>query len=225
MKELTKQLGLTLLLGCLACGALSAGPINYTRPIITSETFVLPNETDTLTIVLDNNGAIFGPPGSTIGWSFLAEWDGTNNYVSFTGSSLGSLVSPETNNSFLVAYTDFIGLNGGPGPSHAVGPSAPGNDWSDFFDATAMTGVGSYQISNDGSLAILGAQDTGQITFNFDIFQGDPSAGGTYLQSGSLYGDSTAFSVTVTPEPGTFWLMCAAAGMAALWRVRKQPHA
>jgi hypothetical protein len=41
-------------------------------------------------------------------------------------------------------------------------------------------------------------------------------------KSDSLYGDSTAFSVTATPEPGTFWLLCAAAGMAALCRVRKQ---
>ena len=219
MKELTKQLGVALLLGCFACGALSAREIRYTGPI-TTKFFVFPDETDTLTIVLDNNGAILGPPGSTIGWSFLMEWTARNNYLSFTGSSLGSPLSPETNNSFLVAYTDFIGLNGGPNGS--LSPNGPDSNWTQFFDAATMNGVGSYQIFSDESLAILDAQDNGQITFNFDIFKGDPSTGGTSLLSDSFYGDSTAFSVTVTPEPGAFWLMCAAAGMAALCRVRKQ---
>jgi hypothetical protein len=145
------------------------------------------------------------------------DWTATNNFISFTGSSLGSVLSGETNNGFLAAYTDFIGANSGPN-GIALGPGT----WTQSFDGTATTGVGSYQISSDESLAILYAQDNGQITFNFDIFMGDPSAGGTYLLSDSLYGDSTAFSVTATPEPGTFWLMCAAAGMAALCRVRKQ---
>jgi hypothetical protein len=119
----------------------------------------------------------------------------------------------------IYAYTDFIGANSGPN-GIALGPGT----WTQSFDGTATTGVGSYKISADESLAILDAQDDSQGTFNFDIFKGDPAAGiPTDLGSFSYYGNSTAFSVTVaTPEPGTFWLLCAAAGMAALCRVRKQ---
>ena len=213
MRKLTKHIFGLLLTVCFAGGRLSAGPL-FTDQIIGGER-------DTLSIVLDPpNGAVSGLANSRIGWGFTVDWTATNNFISFTGSSLGSVLSGETNNSFLGIYNDFIGQNSGPN-GIALGPGT----WTQSYDGIgiATTGVGLNWIL-DPSLAIPGAQDTGQITFNFDIYSGDPASGiPTDLGSFSYYGNSTAFSVTVaTPEPGTFWLMCAAAGMAALCRVRKQ---
>jgi hypothetical protein len=79
------------------------------------------------------------------------------NFISFTGSSLGSVLSGETNNSFLAAYTDFIGANSGPN-GIALGPGT----WTQSYDGIATTGVGENWIS-DPSRAIPGAQDTGQM--------------------------------------------------------------
>jgi len=210
MKKLTIHILGLLLAVCFAGGRLPASPLFITGTI--------GGETDTLSIVLSPLRAIVGQPGATVGWGFTVDWTATNNYISFTGSSLGSVLAGETNSSFLAGYTDFIGANSGP-DGIALGPGT----WTQLFSATATTGVGSYAISANPALAIIGAQDTGQITFNFDIYSGDPATGSpTDLGSFSFYGNSTDFSVTVTPEPGTLWLLCAAAGVAALWRVRRE---
>jgi hypothetical protein len=213
MKKLTIHILGLLLAVCFADGSLSASPLFTTGTI--------GGETDTLSIILSPlSGAIVGQPGATVGWGFTVDWTATNNFISFTGSSLGSVLAGETNSSFLAGYTDFIGANSGPN-GIALGPGT----WTQSFNSVSTTGVGAYAISANPSLAIVGAQDTGQITFNFDIYSGDPSVGSpTDLGSFSFYGNSTAFSVTVTsamPEPGTLWLLCAAAGMAALWRVKQ----
>src|ERR1017187_952915 len=119
------------------------------------------------------NGAVSGLASSRIGWGFTVDWTATNNFISFTGSSLGSVLSGETNNSFLGVYNDFIGQNSGPN-GIALGPGT----WTQSYDGIgiATTGVGLNWIL-DPSLAIPGAQDTGQITFNFDIYSGDPASG------------------------------------------------
>src|SRR5579863_1871469 len=83
-------------------------------------------DTDTISIALDPlSGAVDGVAGATVGWGFMVNWTSTNgDWVSFTGSSLGSVAQGETNPSLLACvscYTDFIGAQGGPG-DFALGP-------------------------------------------------------------------------------------------------------
>ena len=97
--------------------------------------------------------------------------------------------------------------------------------WTQAFDNGAQTGAGAYQIAPD---APASAQDTGQITFDFDVYSGDPAldSAAAYLGSYSYYGNSTEFSVTVdaattaTPEPGTTWLLIGGAMALTLDSVR-----
>src|SRR5579883_2041647 len=180
-------------------------------------TGVIGGETDSLLIHLDPViYPISGGPGATIGWGFSVQWTASQNYISFTGSSLGSVLSGETNSSLLAAYTDFIGANSGP-DGIALGPGT----WNQKFDPAAGTGVGAYQISLS---AVPNAVDTGQITFNFDVYSGNPVGSGSYLGSFSYYGPSTAFSVVITPEPGTLGLLtCAGLAFALLRRWKGRP--
>lgn len=183
------------------------------------------SETNEITISLrPANGAVTGLAGQAVGWGFEVNWVGTNNWLSFTGSGLGSLLAPQTNPSFLASYTDNIGFLGGP-TSFAM---MPNTTWLVEF---ADGGVGSYQISSNPLLAIVGAEDTGQITFTYDVYDGDPLNGGNSLGGGSYYGPETAFRVTVAgqtelpadlPEPASFLLLGSGALIiAGITRSRK----
>ena len=201
-----------------------------------SMTFVVGGETDTLHIALNpSSGVVHGQPGSTVGWGFTVTWTGTNNWLSFTGTSLGSATSPETNCSIMASYTgpgcpaggytDMLGLQGGPTDFGM----APGTTWTQAFDGVS-NGVGAYAISADPSLLLTGASDTGQITFNFDIYSGNPNVDGVTAYPGySYYGSTTAFSVTVdapgqsAPEPDTFALLGAGLALAGLFSCRRAP--
>jgi hypothetical protein len=162
---------------------------------------------DSLSISLDPlSGAVSGQPGSAVGWGFEVDWTSTNgDWISFTGSSVGS----ESNPSILTIYNDFIGAQGGP-VDFAVSPTT--SPWIESFDGAAQ-GVGSYLISGT---AVVGAQDLGRITFNYDVYNGDPMNGGSPVAQGLSYsGRSTEFSVLVTapqtsvPEPPSLALLCA----------------
>jgi hypothetical protein len=205
MRTSKKYLLATMVLGCFGGSSLFGGTILLTP---TSG-----GETDSLSIALNPvNGAIHGAAGSTVGWGFTVNWGATANYISFTGSSLGSVASGgnESNNSLLAGYTDFIGAQSAPD-----GIALGNGTWSEVFDNGAQTGVCAYQIASN---APSSAQDTGQITFNFDVYSGDPATNpsAAYLASYAYYGSSTEFSVTVdapsatTPEPGTIWLLLGA---------------
>ena len=204
-----KHLIAGLMLGLAACANLAAGSLPAGDSL-----FMQPNPL---------NGAVNGLPGATVGWGFTVNWTSTNgDWISFTGSSLGSAApgGNETNPSVLALYTDFIGLQGGP-DDFAVGPSD--SPWTETFDGVSQ-GIGSYLITSDPSQA--GANDSGQITIDFDLYNGDPLGPGTYLASYSYYGPSTEFSVTVdapapgsaTPEPATGTLCAAALGALLAWR-------
>ncbi len=211
MKTITTFVA-TLISGIvLVCGNLAAGTV--TIPDLPA------GDTDTLSIQLDPvNGALIGAAGGTVGWGFTVNWTSTDgDWISFTGSSLGSVAQGETNPGLNESYTDFIGQQGGT----ADYGLAPGT-WTESFD-DVLRGVGAYQIVSDPSIAEPGAQDTGQITFDFVIYDGDPlTADQIGDDSYSYYGSSTDFSVTVassTPEPATFGLLLAGAGIlaAAIW--------
>lgn len=173
-------------------------------------------DTDTVSIQLSPlNGAVDGVSGSKVGWGFTVNWTSTDgDWISFTGSSLGSPAQGETNPSLLglSGYADFIGAQGGP-VDFALSPGAWTQSFNDtpgsgvIADATfgIGSGVGSYTISGNPTVAVPGAQDTGQITFDFQVYNGDPLGGGTQIGAStySYAGTSTVFSVTVdaTPSP------------------------
>jgi hypothetical protein len=207
------------ILGCFGGSSLYGDTISFTP--------VSGGETDTLSITLDPlDGAIDGLAGATVGWGFTVDWGATNNYISFTGSSLGSVAPSgnESNNSLLASYTDIIGAQSAPD-----GIAMGNGTWTEVFDGSAQTGVGAYQISDD---APASAQDTGQLTFNFDVYSGDPAvdSGAADLGSFSYYGSSTTFSVTVdapatgTPEPATLGLLFGGA-LVLIVRARSKPAA
>jgi hypothetical protein len=217
MKTITTFVA-TLISGIvLVCGNLAADTITITD---------LPaGDTDTLSIQLDPvNGALTGAAGGTVGWGFTVDWTSTDgDWISFTGSSLGSVAQGETNPGLNETYTDFIGQQGGT-VDYGLAPGT----WMESFDDITQ-GVGAYQITSDPGIAEPGAQDTGQITFDFVIYDGDPlTADQIGDDSYSYYGSSTDFSVTVassTPEPATFGLLLTGAGILAAAKRRRILHA
>ena len=183
----------------LACGSLMATPITVPG---------LPQgDIDTLSILLNPaSGAVAGVPGSTVGWGFTVNWTSTNgDWAVFTGSSLGSPDEAESNPALLTLYTDFIGAQGGPVDFGLPPASSP---WTEAFNSGTSMGVGSYKIANG---AVSGAQDTGEITFAFEVFNGDPTTTGVQIgnvsQDYAYFGTSTQFSVNIAPEPNTAMLL------------------
>ena len=170
--------------GFVTCGSLAA------------DTVTLPDlpdgDVDTISIQLDPvDGAVNGLPGASVGWGFTVDWTSKDgDWVSFTSSSPGY----ETNPGLLAAggYTDFIGLQGGPDSGLLSPASSP---WTEAFNG-ASQGVGSYRITNDLNIAVPGAEDTGQITFNFQVY--DSSLSNQLGDSSyAYYAPTTTFSVTV----------------------------
>src|ERR1700691_6128003 len=86
----------------LVCGNLAADTITIAD---------LPaGDTDTLSIPLDPvDGALIGAAGGTVGWALTVNGTSTDgHWISFTGSSLGSVAQVETNPGLSESHTDFI---------------------------------------------------------------------------------------------------------------------
>jgi len=215
-----KTLG-TCFIAALVCGSVACGNLGATSIQLVD----LPaGDTDTISIQLNPlNGGVDGVAGTSVGWGFTVDWSSTGgDWISFTDTSPGSLAQSETNPALVASggYTDFIGAQGGPvdfGLSPSYGP------WTESFDGISQ-GVGLYPITTDPGNAVPGAQDIGQITFNFQVYNGDPLSDGVQQvgdASYAYYGSSTAFAVTVdaapsgSPEPGTFGLLVMGTGMLA----------
>ncbi len=177
---------------------------------------------DSLSIELDPvNGAVHGPLGATVGWGFTVTWSSVDgHWLYFTGSGIGS-VAPggfESNPSVLQLYTDNIGAQGGP-VNFAIDPGS--GVWTNLFDGVSQ-GVGFYIITSDSNQ--VGANDSGQITFYYNVTDLDPTLPGSVnLGAGSYYGSSTQFSVTVVdsvPEPNSLGLLLS--GAAVLFAVARR---
>lgn len=146
---------------------------------------------------LPAGGALTGNPGDTVGWGYrLVNTDPLNWFVptqlNATSFSLGT---PDA------GYFDFPAL-------------APGASATVAFDAAAHTGLYGLQIF---SFALAGMNDSGNFTLSGEWWNGDPLAGGAFLQASDV--QLAPLSVTVAgaavPLPGSLWLL--AAGLPLLW--------
>jgi hypothetical protein len=197
MKSLKVCSVFVFITGFLACERLMADTV-FTVPGLPQ------GDVDTLSIQLSPaNGTVTGSPGSVVGWGFTVNWTSTDgDWVVFTGSSLGSPDAAESNPAILALYTDFIGFQGGPLDFGLPPGSSP---WTESFNSGLSTGVGSYRIASG---AAIGAQDTGEITFDFEVYNGDPTTSGVQIgdlaEDYTYYASSTAFAVNVAaPEPNS----------------------
>ena len=162
------------------------------------------------------SGAISGTPGTTIGWGFSLT--NTTDYVVITGSQFCDAsssplpdiclpVSPD-----LGSYADLAGLQ-----FLVVGPSPESTTISQVFDASLLTGIGSFAIDPSAS-----GTSSGIIVLTYDLFSVSPNdptfspddeiSGGNFL--------TAAASATVVPEPGSLVLLGAGLVAAGLHRKR-----
>ncbi len=173
-------------------------------------------DTDTISIQLDPlNGSLDGLAGASVGWGFTVNWTSTQgDQLSFSNSAL----TFETNPALLANYADFM-VQGGPSNLGTLDPGS--SPWSQSFDGVSK-GVGAYKITTDLGVSTPGAQDTGFVTFNFDVFDINLN----YLNSYSYFGPTTAFSVTVdapapaAPEPATLLPVALGAALIVVRRIR-----
>jgi hypothetical protein len=132
------------------------------------------------------SGVVWGAPGgAATGWGFSLQWDGVTNWLSVTSVQFQFQTNPG-----LGTFTDFMGPQGGP-VDFAVQPATT---WSQAFNFGASQGLGAYQVAAGQP---LGAQNSGSLVVNYDVFDGDPGTVGTYVTSGSVAANATVNA----PEP------------------------
>jgi hypothetical protein len=181
------KIRLAVILFCLFC---AMGVVLCACPAARADSFTFST--------LPANGAISGPPGSTVGWGYSISNQSTTNWLVLTG--LSADVFP----------------NGT--------PSAALFDFPTIAPTTTLTvayvpGVaGLYELTWDVT-APVGFTNLGSFILSGEFWTNDPLAGGSFV---SLAADqSAAYSATVTPsaavpEPATFLLLLTGLGALAL---------
>jgi hypothetical protein len=154
--------------------------------------------------ILDNPDLTIAP-GETGEWEFRLEADDTH-WVSVTGSFLLFETDP-----LIGLYEDEIGMQGG--PDGRLAPGAP--DW--------VGTLARYQVS---PLASIGAFNNAVLVVLYELFSDDPATCDSCLLESSSFETNVSVSVVappdvVIPEPGTWQLLAAAAGLLALARWRR----
>jgi hypothetical protein len=169
-------------------------------------------------------GAIFTPipstisgnPGDTVGWGFTISND--TNYLLITSADF----TPATP---LGTFTDFIGQFN----FIVVGPSPESTSVSQPFDATALTGVGSFLISPS---AAPGSVITGLLTLTYDLFSVSPNDPNfdpdtETISNGNILTSAAEVDVTgvsTVPEPASFGLVGLALLIGGAARKARQRH-
>jgi hypothetical protein len=157
-------------------------------------------------------GAISGQAGNTVGWGFSLS--NTENFLVVTGASFEPVAD-------LGTFTDFISA---PDNFFVIGPGlGVSTTWSQTFDASKQTGMGSFAIS---SSATPGSSVFGQIILNYDLFSVNPldpnfNPDTDTLSNGNLISSNASVTNSVVPLPAAAWLFLTGLG-GVCFGVRKQ---
>lgn len=142
-----------------------------------------------------SDGAITGAPGTTVGWGFTLT--NTENFLVVTSSAFEPSAP-------LGTFTDFISA---PDNFFVIGPApAASNSWSQVFNATTKTGLGSFTFS---PTTLPDTVAYGDIVISYDLFSRSPLDPNFNPDTDTLSNGNelTAFaSVSTVPSPGAFWL-------------------
>jgi hypothetical protein len=159
--------------------------------------------------VIPFGGIVGSGPGATVGWGFSLT--NLSNFLLVTGSSF-------TPSSPLGTYEDYVssGLN-----LVIVGPAPESSTVTQMFDPTKRTGVGAFHIIASAPVTMI----PGTLTIDYSLFSLSPNDPNFNPDTDALVADATLsqpVTVAVVPEPGSWFLLSAAAVPAALLRRRRR---
>ena len=151
------------------------------------------------------NGSLAGAPGQTVGWglTFTLAPGNANYYVlNQVEFCYGAQVSPCPATPLVGTFTDFAAAING-----LIIHSSP---YSEAFNAALQTGLGSYAINMGAAPQVL----TGSLNIYYDVYNGDPSAGGNQILANQRLSNPAQVSITSSvPEPATSGLMAIGVGL------------
>jgi hypothetical protein len=143
--------------------------------------------------LLPPGGAIGGPAGSTIGWGYTITNLSSTQWLVLSGVSADVFLNATPN-----AIFDFPIV-------------APGMTVSLAFDANNLLGL--YALTWD-TTAPVGFTNSGTFVVSAEWWDGDPFAGGNFLEFAP--DNTAAYSATVTPVPEPGSLLLVGSGLAGL---------
>ncbi len=124
-----------------------------------------------------SGGSVTGAPGDTVGWGFEAYDDTYYLIVAASGfcttfdTSSDTLPCQSPTNPPVAGGTYADYFSGAPFNFIDSAPGSPDTS-QDTFDATSMTGLGSFTINNDPSL--LGQTLSGLLVIDYNLYSCDP---------------------------------------------------
>lgn len=149
--------------------------------------------------LLPPDGAISGPPGSTIGWGYSITNPDPFDWLVLAGISADPFLHASPNSGVF----DFPIVGPSTGASVAYLPSV----------------AGLYELTWDAT-APVGFINSGTFVLTADWYDGDPFAGGTFLETGERRASySATVAAAAVPEPSALLLL--AVGMVALGIFRR----
>lgn len=175
---------------------------------------VAPASADVVVFTLDPlDGALYGQPGQALGWGLTIQNDSPGWLV------IANLGFTYEMSQGIGIFTDFLTPKF-QFPAPAV---APGDTWSQMFDASHSKGLGSYEILD---FAVPGDRASGYLDVIYDIHSIDPNApdwdpfNDTVQSSQARLPASVTYETASTvPEPGTLTLLIPCLAFVAAGRL------
>ncbi len=137
-------------------------------------------------------GAVFGPPGSAVGWSFTVTDTSATDWIILDDSYL--TISPVYG-----TYTDYIANQ-----FYVAGPAPEPSTIDSLWNQSALTGTGEFDLFASDA----GASFSGTLSVDYTVFSQDPNDPSfdpdSWVEDGTF---TDPVSVTVSPEPPTWALL------------------